>query len=410
MAMRSFSRHRGRTATTVAVIVVGIFSVSFVVILAEGIKDTFKEVFAVNLGYNVVAADFIPVDRTKLQSSLAQLPGYENGFIGNRQAVTIEQVNGQDWNTYVTSIPATPIETQNQAQPTASDSIQLSGRDFIDNKSGGTQKILSGRALRPDDAAKQVMVLNQHEATIYNLKVGDTLTVTANNFRRGGQGSNTNTKTTTFEIIGIQDNSNQTINIETPWIVPYQATTALGSQQTLIYLLIDRAQLDTALNKLQTTQPSLFIINISDFIDEFSHILDQFLAFPTMLSFLSLLSGAILIANNVALAMLERRTEIGILKAIGAKQQRIMNMILWESSLTGFLGGALGVGMALLLLILSGSFGGGSGSRASNITINWSPLVAVSLVLMSIGLAVFATIASAWSAVREKPLVVLRYE
>lgn len=413
MAMRSFSRHRGRTATTVAVIVVGIFCVSFVVILAEGIKETFKEVFDVNLGYNVVALNLVPTDRTKLQSSLAQLPGYQNGFVGNRQGVEIQQINGQDWQAYYSKLQNSGGA---QSRVDLSSDIQLSGRDFINGQvagASGKQKVINGRNLEPGDADKKVMVVNLKQATSYNLKVGDKLSVhTAATFGRGVPSGTAaaNDKSDTFEIVGILDNGNQTISLESPFIVPFQATAALGSQQTFVYLLIDRTQLTQALNQLQTTQPTLFILNISDFIDEFSRLLDQFLAFPTMLSLLSLFSGAVLIANNVALAMLERRTEIGVLKAIGAKQRRIMTMILWESSLTGFLGGLLGVGLALLILLVSGAVGSSTGGRNGGVTINWSPLVAGLLVLMSIGLAVVATIASAWSAVREKPLVVLRYE
>lgn len=413
MAMRSFSRHRGRTATTVAVIVVGIFCVSFVVILAEGIKDTFKEVFDVNLGYNVVALNLVPTDRTTLQSSLAQLPGYQSGFVGNRQGVEIQQINGQAWQTYYSQLQNSGGA---QARLDLSSGIQLSGRDFINGQvagASGKQKVINGRNLVPSDADKKVMVVNLKQATSYNLKVGDKISVqTATTFGRGVPTGTvaTNNKFDTFEIVGILDNGNQTISLESPFIVPFQATAALGSQQTFIYLLINRTQLTEALNQLQTTQPTLFILNISDFIDEFSRLLDQFLAFPTMLSLLSLFSGAVLIANNVALAMLERRTEIGVLKAIGAKQRRIMTMILWESSLTGFLGGVLGVGLALLILLISGAVGSSTGGRNGGVTINWSPLVAGLLVLMSIGLAVVATIASAWGAVREKPLVVLRYE
>ena len=181
----------------------------------------------------------------------------------------------------------------------------------------------------------------------------------------------------------------------------------MGAEFSLYYLLVDRAQIKPALTQVQNTVG--FVLDLGDLIETFSRLLDQFLAFPLLLSLLSLFSGAILIANNVALAMLERRTEIGVLKAIGAKQRRVMSMLLWESGLVGLLGGLIGVGMGILIALNVTNLTGGRGS-SSGFTITWSPLTAVLLIALAIGLAVVATIASAWSPIKEKPLVVLRYE
>lgn len=416
MAMRSFSRHRGRTATTVAVIVVGIFSVSFVVILAEGIKDTIRQVFDVNLGFNVVGIDALKPDVPQLQSTLSKLPGYQSGYFENRLDVQITQVNGQDWSSYqgASNYPDQP-------------NFSLTGRGYPQGATNGQAKsrytIISGRDLQPSDADSNVIVVNQNEANSYGLKVGDKITVNtssddpigkvgASSSSSSSTSSSSNPVTETLTIIGISGASGQVINLESHWVAPYNAVEKLGSPQTLIFLLVDSAKIDTALNTLQSSSvgKTMFLLNLTDLINSFTRILDQFLAFPTMLSLLSLFSGAVLIANNVALAMLERRTEIGVLKAIGAKQRRVMSMILWESGLTGLLGGLIGVGLALLILYLVGAVGKSSGGRGSSLTINWSPTVAALLILMSIGLAVIATVASAWSAVREKPLVVLRYE
>lgn len=58
---------------------------------------------------------------------------------------------------------------------------------------------------------------------------------------------------------------------------------------------------------------------------------------------ISLFVGAVGIANTMYTAVIERTKEIGVMKAIGAKNSDIQNMFLIESGLLGFLGGLIGV-------------------------------------------------------------------
>jgi putative ABC transport system permease protein len=72
---------------------------------------------------------------------------------------------------------------------------------------------------------------------------------------------------------------------------------------------------------------------------------------------ISLLVGAIGILNTMYTAVLERRREIGIMKAIGAKNNYIQNIFLIESGLLGLTGGVigllLGIGIAKLVELIA---------------------------------------------------------
>lgn len=60
-------------------------------------------------------------------------------------------------------------------------------------------------------------------------------------------------------------------------------------------------------------------------------------------SLIALLVAALGIANTMAMSVFERTREIGILRALGWRCQRVMRLILMESAVLGVVGGLLGV-------------------------------------------------------------------
>jgi len=111
------------------------------------------------------------------------------------------------------------------------------------------------------------------------------------------------------------------------------------------------------------------------------------------------------IANSVALTTLERRREIGIMKAVGLQRERVLGMLLLEYGLMGLIGGLIGIliGGVSLLYVLVQVFGGQLGEVIPYGT-------AAILMFLCVGIALFAAILTAWGASGEKPLNVLRYE
>jgi len=75
-----------------------------------------------------------------------------------------------------------------------------------------------------------------------------------------------------------------------------------------------------------------------------------------LFALISLFVAAIGITNTLVTSVLERTREIGILKALGARDSQILLMFLAEGTVLGFLGGALGLMLAWLLAIPSDGF------------------------------------------------------
>jgi putative ABC transport system permease protein len=118
---------------------------------------------------------------------------------------------------------------------------------------------------------------------------------------------------------------------------------------------------------------------------------------------LSMMAGVIIIANSVALAMLERRRELGILKSVGYTSGTVLREVLIENGIIG----TIGAFVALLLVAAGVTI---LGQQLFHIALTISPWIVVALVGGSTLLAMATAAFIAWNAVRVRPLEVLRYE
>jgi len=133
--------------------------------------------------------------------------------------------------------------------------------------------------------------------------------------------------------------------------------------------------------------------------------------FLAAIAAISLIVGAIGIANSMFTSVLEKIKEIGIMKALGATDGEVMKMFMIESALFGLVGGIIGVvfgmlGSALLGFLLSGS--GGPTSMLSNTSV--TPELVIVAILLSVGIGFFSGVLPARSASKLKPIDALRYE
>ena len=83
--------------------------------------------------------------------------------------------------------------------------------------------------------------------------------------------------------------------------------------------------------------------------DENQRMLGAFRWNLRVLGYISLVVGAFLIYNTVAISVVRRRAEIGILRAVGAGRRSVLALFLAEALLLGTAGAAIGVGLGRLM-------------------------------------------------------------
>lgn len=125
----------------------------------------------------------------------------------------------------------------------------------------------------------------------------------------------------------------------------------------------------------------------------------------------SLLVGAVGIANSMFTTVLEKTRDIGVMKSIGAKNGDIMLIFLINSAMVGLAGGLIGsiIGIGasqLLSTVMSGIGGGGIGSFSTIVT----PNILILVFSISVMIGIVSGIIPAYRASKMNPVDALRYE
>ena len=118
---------------------------------------------------------------------------------------------------------------------------------------------------------------------------------------------------------------------------------------------------------------------------------------------ISLLVGGIGIANVMLVTVTERTREIGVMKAVGARNRHVLVAFLFEAGVIGLLGGVAGllvaaVGTYTLVPLLMGVPG--------EMSLSWT----IAALVISIGISVVSGLYPALRASRMDPVEALRSE
>ena len=142
--------------------------------------------------------------------------------------------------------------------------------------------------------------------------------------------------------------------------------------------------------------------SVTKIINTISYVLIAFVA-------ISLVVSSIMIGVITYISVLERRKEIGILRAMGASKRNVADVFNAETMITGFLAGLFGVGISLILLIpINSLIHKLAESNDVSAIMPWA--AAIILVLLSVVLTLIGGLIPSKTASRQDPVTALRTE
>jgi putative ABC transport system permease protein len=122
---------------------------------------------------------------------------------------------------------------------------------------------------------------------------------------------------------------------------------------------------------------------------------------------ISLLVGGIGIMNIMLVSVTERIREIGLRKAVGAKRRDVLVQFLIEAATLGLCGGALGVAMGWIIVIIISAV-------ATNLGLSIDAVIPGYAIALAAGVSIFVGLASgsypAFRAAQLDPIESLRHE
>jgi len=139
-----------------------------------------------------------------------------------------------------------------------------------------------------------------------------------------------------------------------------------------------------------------------DIVDEIEELIGQITRFVTGIAVISLVVGAIGIANITLVSVAERTKEIGIMKAVGARNRDILQLFLTEAVILGVLGAVVGVPLGLGV--------GRAATAYAEVQFALATDWLLFAVAMGIVVGVAAGLYPAWRASNVDPIDALRYE
>jgi putative ABC transport system permease protein len=243
-------------------------------------------------------------------------------------------------------------------------------------------------------------IINPVLASINGLKMGDTL------------------KVQTAE--GVQDYKVAAIGSE---VLSYKINTLYISQQNLatdfhqtedVLLMADLApganpeQVKGEIAGLLQSYPQLRLQWGADWRAELQSTFNQILIGLQMLLILFIIPSLLGLVNTLAINVLERTREIGMLRALGSTERQVRRMVLAEALMLSAAGAALGIAGGLVLGYALTSILSASYSSTITYSFPWTGLLLA--IAAALVMAVIASIVPARQAARLQIIKALQYE
>ena len=394
-ALKNIASNKFRTLLTMLGIIIGIMAVMIIVGLGNGLTQSMRDSVS-SMGMNLLQVNvFGPrarnVDIDEMYAITEERPDL---FSGISPMVSMDRTSS-----------AVRVGTKNYSQTSV---IGIS-----ETYAGMTgTKIAEGRGIQYVDCAeyKRVCVVGDYIARVAygGNAIGQTLKLGPDQ----------------FTIIGVaaaevSDPSLQEGSSDDYVYIPYTTAQRVARSSnvsaygvttvTEAQVAEGKAVLEAGLQELTHSEDSYFVTSLSEVLNTFSSMIGMVVSVLTVIAAISLLVGGIGIMNIMMVSVAERTREIGIRKALGAKERTILALFVTEAATTSALGGLIGIilgyGVSAAASPLVAAVMGDT-----NMTISPSAGSVAVAFGVSVGIGILFGYLPAKRAARLNPIEALRYD
>jgi putative ABC transport system permease protein len=331
LAFTNLRRRKLRSWLTMIGIFIGISAVVALISLGQGLEN------AINEQFESLGSDIIFVEERGLQGP----PGSGTSQftkLTTRDIDVIKKVNGVQ-NAAGLLVKTGKIESKDEIQFTFVWGIPLDEDEkgivnFFD--------VEEGRDLKEGDRRKAIVGVRYPDAKVFtkSIGIGDRITIEGVSFDIVGRFERIGNPFDDSAIMIPQEQMKEIYNIQEELSMIHIQV----EDQAQIELVKTRVERELRRFRSEKEGKETFQLRTSEqYLQSFSNVLDIVQAVLVGIAGISLLVGGIGIMNTMYTSVVERTKEIGIMKAIGARNEDILYIFLFEAGLLGLVGGLIGV-------------------------------------------------------------------
>ena len=387
----NFIHRKTRAWLTIIGIVIGITAIVSLISIGQGVKEAMNEQFEM-MGTNkliVMPKAFLSGATVLTERDLEEI----------RKVKGVYEAAGLVFRT-------TPVKYGSELK-----SVYLTGlptdksRKIIEEMQN--IKVVQGRFLERGDEKKAVVGYSLHSRKYFgkNIKIGDKLII--NNQE--------------FEVVGLLDSFGSQEDDKNVFVPMEDARAIFNDEEGLDIIYVEVSEgvnqkevanrIERSLRKLHNVEEGSedFDVQTSDeLLRTVNSILVVVQVIFVGIASISLLVGGVGVMNTMYTAVLERVREIGVMKAVGARNVDVLLIFLIESGMLGLVGGLIGASLGVFIAksiekIATQQFG------TALLKVHISPILIIGSILFSFVVGALSGLAPAYQASKLKPIEALRF-
>ena len=394
--LQNIVHRKTRSFLTVLSILIGVMAIFAIVSFGLGIQH-----------YMDVLAEEAGVDKLFIQSRGVGAPGTDDAFLLTRSEVDfVAKINGVSEISGIYT-KAGEVKSNKQNKYVFVVGMDMDSIDFI--LEAFTVGISKGRQLKKGETTKVALGYNyQFADKIFKkpVKLGDKIEINGN----------------TVEVVGFyeevgnpQDDSNVYFTYEGFETIFPASKDKFGYVMLSADKNVDPGKLaDKIKDKLRKYKnedkgkETFYVQTFADALETFGIIIGILNGILFLIALISVVVASVNIMNTMYTAVIERTKEIGIMKAVGAKNTSILSIFIVESGVLGMLGGIVGIILGFLIAKAGGAAAAAAGYALLKPIFPW--FLIIGCLLFSFLVGALSGLLPARSASRLKPVDALRYE